>query len=134
MNNNYAVFAIVVGLEGGIPLVIEKTDFWGKKWKLPGGKARGNEPIEETLMRGVFEEINIVVLEPSEEIFQKHIKKDSDSYGFIVMKARYYNGKITAKNEIGRVELFSKLDIRKMINKGNILPNHAEALEKYFIL
>ena len=134
--DDYAVFAIIEGLKG-IPLLIEKSYFLEKKWKLPGGRKEAGEFQEETLMREVFEEINLIVHEPDKEFFCKHIKNNSNSHNshnFIVMVARYYNGEIVAKNEIKCVELFSKEEIRNMISNGNILPSHAEALEKYLIL
>ena len=125
---DYAVFVIVIGL-GGIPLVIEKSNFSKKMWKLPGGRPSPEDDMDKniTAMREVNDEIGVVVEYPEKEFFR--ISKPR--HDFIALKAKYFSGEITAEAEIERVELFDFAQIRQMIQEKQILPDHAEALLKH---
>ena len=125
---DYAVFVLVTGMQG-IPLVIEKGNFSKKMWKLPGGRPSPEDDMDKdvTAMREVDDEIGIVVEYPEKEVF----RKNKSRHDFIVLKARYFTGKIIAKAEIERVELFNFAQIRQMIEEKQILPDHAEALLKH---
>ena len=125
---DYAVFVIVIGL-GGIPLVIEKSNFSKKMWKLPGGKPNPEDDMDKdiTAMRKINDEIGVVVEYPEKEFFR--IPKPR--HDFIVLKAKYFSGDFIAKAEIERVGLFTLFEIRQMIEEKQILPDHAEALLKH---
>lgn len=136
MNNvDFAVFGIIEKIDGGIPLVLKKGNFQGgEKWKLPGGRpVKRDDSKREALKRKVFKKIKIVVI-PGEVIFKKAIFKEKIvGHDFIVMKADYsYGEAIAMKNEIKKVELFSREEIESMIENGEILGNHAAALGKFF--
>jgi|SRR3989344_5482878 len=127
---DYAVFVLVMGMQGErIPLIIEKGNFSKKMWKLPGGRPSPEDDMDKdvTAMREVDDEIGIVVEYPEKEVF----RKNKSRHDFIVLKARYFTGKIIAKAEIERVELFNFAQIRQMIEEKQILPDHAEALLKH---
>ena len=126
---DYAIFVVVTGMQGGIPLVVEKGNFSKKMWKLPGGRPSPEDDMDKdvTAMREVDDEIGIVVEYPEKEVF----RKNKSRHDFIVLKARYFTGKIIAKAEIERVELFNFAQIRQMIEEKQILPDHAEALLKH---
>ena len=64
----YEVAAIVIGLDGGIPL-IEEYDLW----RLPSRWSRKGEYPELTLLYGVNSEIGIVVKYPEREVFRKKL-------------------------------------------------------------
>lgn len=132
---DYAVFAIVTGMKDGIPLVIEKGNFFKKMWKLPGGRPQKGEYPEITLLRELDDEIGVIAEYPEKEIFKKEkINEEKTRYDFIVFKAKYFNGEITAKAEaeIERVEQFNFSQIKQMIERKEILSDHAEALARYF--
>lgn len=137
LNNNkdFAVFAIIEKIDGGIPLIMKKGDFFGgEKWKLPGGRPeKTNDSKREALKRKVFRKIKIVVI-PEEVIFKKTIFKEKRvEHDFIVMRAEYsYGDPIAIKREIKKVKLFSRTEIENMIVNSEILENHAAALEKFF--
>ena len=136
MNNvDFAVFGIIEKIDGGIPLILKKGNFQGgEKWKLPGGRpVKRDDSKREALKRKVFKKIKIVVI-PGEVIFKKAIFKEKIvGHDFIVMKADYsYGEPIAMKNEIKKVELFSREEIESMIENGEILENHAAALENFF--
>ena len=122
---DYAVFIIIKGMNG-IPLVQEKGNFAKKMWKLPGGRPSfGDKGVEEvTAIRRVSDEIGIVVEYPEKEV----LRIPKPRHDFIVLEARYFSGELTAKAEIERVEQFSFSQIRQMVDRGEILPDHAEAL------
>ncbi|MFQ5788571.1 MAG: NUDIX hydrolase [Thermodesulfobacteriota bacterium] len=137
MNNNkdFAVFAIIEKIDKGIPLVMERGYFpSGEKWKLPGGRpVKINDSKREALKRKVFRKIKIVVI-PGEVIFKKAIFKEKRvGHNFIVLRADYsYGDPIAIKHEIKKVKLCSRAEIENMIEKGEILGNHATALKKFF--
>jgi hypothetical protein len=137
LNNNkdFAVFAIVEKIEGGIPLILEKGDFLsGEKWKLPGGRpVKINDSKREALKRKVFMKIKIVVI-PGKVIYKKVIFKDKTvGHNFIVMRAEYsYGDPIAIKSEIKKMKLFSRMEIENMVANSEILENHAIALKKFF--
>ena len=122
----YIVGAIVVGLEGGIPLVKE-----GNLWSLPGGGSRKGEYPEVTLLHRIDSKLGVVVKFPEKIVFRKKISKDR--YDFIVFEAEYFKGEIKAdvNDDLFRIKLFSLDKIRKMLEGWEILPDHTEALRKY---
>lgn len=129
---DYAVFVIVTGMGGGIPLVIERGNFAKKMWKLPGGRPSLEDGMDKniTAMREVNDEIGIVVEYPEREVLRIPKKK----HDFIVLKAKYFNGELMAKAEIERVSIFTLDHIKQLVGKDSldyILPDHAEALRKY---
>ena len=126
---DFAIFVVVTGIQGGIPLVVEKGNFSKKMWKLPGGRPSPEDDMDKdvTAMREVDDEIGIVVEYPEKEVLNIPKKK----HDFIVLKAKYFSGEIAAKAEIERVELFNFAQIRQMIEEKQILPDHAEALLKH---
>ena len=126
---DYAIFVVGTGMQGGIPLVVEKGNFSKKMWKLPGGRPSPEDDMDKdvTAMREVDDEIGIVVEYPEKEVLNIPKKK----HDFIVLKAKYFSGEIAAKAEIERVELFNFAQIRQMIEEKQILPDHAEALLKH---
>lgn len=133
LKKDYAVFVIITGMEGGIPLVIEKGNFLEKKWKLPGGRPiagdKGDEEV--TAMREVNDEIGVIINCPEEEV----LRIEKSRHDFVVLKAEYFSGKPEAKAEIERVSVFPLDQIKQMISEesigGYILPDHANALRRY---
>jgi len=125
---DYAVFVLVTGMQG-IPLVIEKGNFSKKMWKLPGGRPAPEDDMDRniTAMREVNDEIGIVVEYPEKEV----LRIPKSKHDFIVLEAKYFSGEIAAKAEIERVELFDVYEVRRMIERIEILSGHAEALAKY---
>lgn len=137
-NKDFAIFAIIEKIDRGIPLIMEKGDFpSGEKWKLPGGRPEKiNDSKREALKRKVFRKIKIVII-PGEVIFKKAIFKENAAVGhnFFVIRAEYsYGDPIAIKNEIKKVEMFSRAEIENMVEKGEILENHAAALKKFLKL
>lgn len=126
---DYAAFVIVTGMKDGIPLVIEKGNFPKKMWKLTGGRPTPKDDMDKniTAMREVSDEIGIIVEYPEKEVLRIPKKK----HDFIVLEARYFSGRLEAKAEIERVEQFSPTQIKQMIERREILPDHAEALLEY---
>jgi len=80
-----------------------------------------------TAMRKVNDEIGIVVEYPEKEV----LRIPKSKHDFIVLEAKYFSGEIAAKAEIERVELFDVYEVRRMIERIEILSGHAEALAKY---
>jgi hypothetical protein len=134
-NNDFAVFAIIEKIDGGIPLIMKKGDFrGGEKWKLPGGRpVKVNDSKREALKRKIFMKIKTVVI-PGEVIFRKTISKERRfGHDFIVMQAEYsYGDPIAIKSRTKKVKLFSRTEIEDMIANSEILENHAAALKKFF--
>lgn len=130
LKRDYAVFVVVTGIEGGIPLVIEKGNFSKKMWKLPGGRPKPEDDMDRNIaaMREVNDEIGIVIKYPEKGVFR--IKKQR--HDFIAVKAKYFSGEIVAKAEIEQVRLFNLQEIKQMyfVNK-EILPDHADAIIWY---
>ena len=127
----YEVAAIVIGLDGGIPL-IEEYDLW----RLPSRWSRKGEYPELTLLYGVNSEIGIVVKYPEREVFRKKISAgEEEEFDFIVFAAEYFTGNprshFKEDVDIFRVEQFNSSQIIQMIKGEEILPDHAEALMKY---
>lgn len=127
------VFAIIEGLLEGDILLIQDRHEPPPMWKLPGGKVELGESPEIALYRELNEEIGIIVLPVddkdivSEEKIGDHV--------FRVYRARYYSGKFKlCSDEINRVEAFSIDGVRQLLSHSRILPKHATALQKYFIL
>ncbi|RJQ32276.1 NUDIX domain-containing protein [Candidatus Parcubacteria bacterium] len=129
---DYAVFGIIEGVFGGIPLVIDKKEGFHsrqwEKWKLPGGSRDESEISPAyTLMREIGEEIGIVMEDSAKEVFRRNMGK----HDFLVYAVRYYSGELKAGEEIKAVKIFSLPDVEKMIEEGKILKNHADALSSY---
>ena len=122
----YIVSAIVVGLEGGIPLVKE-----GNLWSLPMGVPRRGEYPEVTLLHRIDSELGIVVKYPEKIVFRKKVSQSR--YDFIVFEVEYFKGEIKAdvRDDLFRIKLFSLGEIKKMLEGWEIIPDHAEALRKY---
>jgi len=131
----FAVFGIVRGIKGqknNILLISEvRSGVYGDEsslcfWKLPGGKSKNEEYPGLTLVRELFEEININIERPLDKdvIF----KKEESGHIFLVYNARYYNGELGKGKEIKEIKFFSPREVERMILCNKILPKHATAL------
>ena len=134
---DYCAFGIVLFFDGKIPLVVDKGNFSKKMWKLPGGKRLGRDQFDpkDTLVRELYDEIGVTVRELVTDPFfiKEKTNKAGGKYDFIVFSAYWYSGVLTADEvEIDKVELFEISQIMKMIRFEEVLPDHAEAIIKYF--
>lgn len=128
-----AVFAIIEGLLEGDILLIQDKHEPPPMWKFPGGRVEPGESPEVALYRELFEEIGIVVLPVENEDIVSEEK--TGDHIFRVYRARYYSGGFKpCSDEIDRVEAFSIDGARQLLSHSRILPKHATALQKYFIL
>ena len=132
----FAVFGIIEGLpegEGKILLIHDKGKPSPAMWKLPGG--RSNIEIEEcpeyALIREIDEEVKITIMLPDKK--DVVLEKNLENHIFKVYKAKYYDGKINAGEEVEWIKLFSVNEINSMILANEILPKHAQALTKYIL-
>lgn len=131
---DFAVFGILE-IEDKIVLVQEKGKFPEKKWKLPGGRPKGDETEDIVLMREMADEVGIVIEQPQDDdlLAGKHKPKreGNGSYKVLFYGVKYYSGEPKSGVEIERVGLFTGSQIESMIKEGKILPDHAEALLVY---
>lgn len=127
----YAVFGIIERLSNGkILLIRDKNKPAPAMWKLPGGKSEEGESSEYALVRELNEELKINIEIPVEKdmIFEK----DCGNHIFRVYRVNSGN-KATVGEEIEKLKMFSVVEIKGMINNGNILPKHAQALNAYML-
>lgn len=132
---DFAVFGIVE-IRGKIPLVQERGNFPKKMRKLPGGRPITTEEKDPylVLIREISDEIgvNIVPSQDSDLLLRIEKQGRNGNYELFFYKTKYYGGEPTPRKEIEKCELFAPSDIIKMIEVGEILPDHAEALRAHF--
>lgn len=128
----FAVFGIIEGLlNGKILLIQDKNKPAPAMWKLPGGKSEKGELPEYALVRELNEELKINIEIPVEKdmVFER-------DYGNHIFRIYRVNSddKAVVGEEIEKLKMFSAAEIRGMINNGNILPKHAQALAAYMLM
>lgn len=132
MNKGMAVFAVIEGIpkhEAEIPMIQDKNKPLPRMWKLIGGTTEDGESASWTILREVNEEIGINIIPPTEKDIV--LKKELQKYIFMAFKAKYYNGSIRQGSEISKLYFFTREEIVQMMQNGEIVSNHAEALKKY---
>ncbi len=135
MNKGMAVFAVIEGIpkhEAEIIMIQDKNKPLPRMWKLIGGTTEDGESASWTILREVNEEIGINIIPPTEKDII--LKKELQKHIFVTFKAKYYNGSIRRGSEISKLNFFSSEEVVQMIQNGEIVPNHAEALKKYLEL
>lgn len=135
MNKSMAVFAVIEGIpkhKEEILMIQDRKKPLPRMWKLIGGTTEDEESASWTILREVNEEIGINIIPPTEKDIV--LKKELQKYTFVAFRARYYNGSIRRGGEISKLDFFTREEIIQMMQNGEIVSNHAEALKKYLEL
>lgn len=135
VKEEFAVFAII-NLGGDtddkILLVHDKDKpACTKKYKCPGGKRDNSETPEQTLYREVLKE-EIVGLKIKSVSRQPFFEKKFDGHKvfFFTLKANE-SSDVKPGEEIEEIKTCTPDEVMAMIESDQILPTHAEALQKY---
>lgn len=132
MANGIAIFGIIEGLpeKDGIPLVQDAYKRSPAMWKLPGGRVEIGESPAIALYRELMEEIGIITTTVADEdlIFSMNL----ENHIFAVYRAYYYDGEFGIySDEIQKAGIFSFDELKNLLSRKEILPNHAAAIERY---